>query len=454
MIKTLKKILLQFFKNRFYKKAPGPSQFDFIEDAPISDSSLNLDYALSLVKKYGAIIRLPSLRPEFLIADVDTFEYVLKSNAANYPKQALSYLRMRYFFGESFLLNSQEKWKKTRLIVNPAFHKNAFDYYAEKMVETSDEFISKWLSNTNQVWDFAKEIKLLSLKIAFTIFGNLTLNDTSLETLSIDFEKINKDCFSTPILSKYFYERINKLNINLQKLINERQKINPQFEDVLTLLTNKQIEGNTLSSSQILDEFKTIIVTGHETVASALSWVWYLLGNHPNYWQALKTELKEILKGKAPTYEDLPKLLLTKAIFLETLRLYPPVWCLQRTAQHEDIIKGYYIPKKSSLLLNIYALHRNPNYWSYPDQFIPERFYDNHYSFPEIAFLPFSFGSRTCVAQHIAITEGIIILARIAQKIDFNLVKPKRHPKMRAWISLTPDKIMVEVLNASQKPIQ
>ena len=112
----------------------------------------------------------------------------------------------------------------------------------------------------------------------------------------------------------------------VQEMIDNRRRDTRERNDLIGMLLAAQDDetGQGMSDRQVKDEVLTLLTAGHETGGAALSWTWYLLGQHPEIQEALFDELRGKLNGRNPTVADLPELPLTRATFEEALRLYPP----------------------------------------------------------------------------------------------------------------------------------
>jgi cytochrome P450 len=128
------------------------------------------------------------------------------------------------------------------------------------------------------------------------------------------------------------------------------------------------------------------------------------------------------LNGRAPAYDDLMKLRYSRMVVEESMRLYPPVWTMSRTAVNEDEIGGHYIPAGSEILIFPYITQRHPKWWPDAEVFRPERFApENSAARPRYAYLPFGAGPRTCVGLNFAMTEILAVLALILQRFRLRL---------------------------------
>jgi cytochrome P450 len=207
-------------------------------------------------------------------------------------------------------------------------------------------------------------------------------------------------------------------------LVARRRKEAPK-NDVLGLLLAAQDEesGAGMNDEQLKDEALTLLTAGHETAGAALSWCWYLLGAHPDIQEQFHAQVAANLEGRLPTAEDLPRIPLATAIFEESMRLYPPAWGMPRESIEADVIAGYPLPARSTLILSQHIIHRHPDFWERPDEFDPGRFLPGEpNNRPRFAYFPFGGGPRICIGNTFAMVEGPLALAALAQRFHFALV--------------------------------
>ena len=132
--------------------------------------------------------------------------------------------------------------------------------------------------------------------------------------------------------------------------------------------------GGGMTAKEVRDQVVTIFMAGHETTAQALAWTWYLLSLHPAAEAKLHDELRAVLGGRVPRYEDLASLRYTRMVIEESMRLYPPAHTMAREPIVTDHILGHRIPAGALVLIVPWLLHRKPSLWEYPDRFDPDRF--------------------------------------------------------------------------------
>jgi cytochrome P450 len=218
----------------------------------------------------------------------------------------------------------------------------------------------------------------------------------------------------------------------IYELVAARRQSGAQYDDLLSLLLHARDEetGMGLSDQELRDEALTIFAAGHETTANALAWTWYLLATHPEKKAHFHSEVDRVLQGRTPTADDLQHLPYTRAIFDESLRLYPPVPAIQRKTLAPTTLGGFTLPAQAIVLVGLYNLHRHPAFWPDPEQFQPERWLDGERQPVRGAYLPFGAGPRACVGTHFATMEGPLLMALIGSRYDMQLAQEEVEPEV------------------------
>jgi cytochrome P450 len=220
------------------------------------------------------------------------------------------------------------------------------------------------------------------------------------------------------------HKAVQVLRNHIGRFIDQRRNNPTGRNDFLSILLQaKDEDGQPMSDEQVMAECQILFVAGHETTATALSWTWYLLCKHPEWYQQVQQEVDRVLQGRTPTYADLAHLPCCLQVFKEAMRLYPPAYGLSRQALHDVEIDGYHILKNWFVLFAPYTLHRREEFFPEPERFDPERFTpEREKQLPRYAYLPFGAGPRICIGMHFAMMEGQLLLATLAQRVSFTLV--------------------------------
>jgi cytochrome P450 len=172
-----------------------------------------------------------------------------------------------------------------------------------------------------------------------------------------------------------------------------------------------------MSDQLLRDEALTLFLAGHETTANALAWSWHLLAANPEAEAALHAELDAVLAGRAPTADDLACLPYTRAVLAESMRLNPPAWAIGREPLEDFAVGGFRVRAGTVVLMSPWVTHRDPRWWPDPERFDPGRWTDEaEAERPRFAYFPFGGGPRKCIGEGFAWSEGMLVLATLAQR--------------------------------------
>jgi cytochrome P450 len=220
------------------------------------------------------------------------------------------------------------------------------------------------------------------------------------------------------------------------RIIEERRRSTADRADLMSVLLEARDAhtGAPLTDRQIHDEVISMMIAGHETTALVLSWAWSLLADNPAAERTLHGELGRVLGSRLPTLQDLSNLPYTLMVLQESMRLYPPVWFIARKTAAAGDVGGCYVPENVSVVISPYAIHRHPEFWSNPSEFDPGRF-SRGTQHPKYSYIPFGGGRHLCLGMHLALVEGHLLLAGIAQRY---VVRPmdQRPPQPQPAITL------------------
>jgi cytochrome P450 len=189
--------------------------------------------------------------------------------------------------------------------------------------------------------------------------------------------------------------------------------------DLLTaMLAMRDADGAALDDRSIRFEISGMFIGGKETTATALSWLLALLPRMPAVERRLVDEIDEVLAGRPPTADDLPRLRHVEATLQETMRCHPPVWVLfPRLATEDVILGGHAVARGTKVWISPYVTHHHPDVWPDPDAFAPERFLgDAAERRHPYAWLPFGGGPRLCIGSRFAMIEMQLAVVRLLQR--------------------------------------
>ncbi len=373
---------------------------------------------ISHTKLFGADV--------YMLNDPEMIREVLVTEAKNFHKSRGLRLARR-ILGNGLLTSEDDFHLRQRRLAAPAFHHKKIAAYARTMVAYAARTGERW--QPGQQVDMAKEMMRLTLAIAGkTLFdadvaGEADEIGAALTDAMHLFLRTSSPLY--PILSRLplpsnrrYAQAQKRLDQTVYRMIAEHRR-EAQRDDLLGLMLEAQDEeGGTgsMSDLQLRDESMTIFLAGHETTAIATTWTWYLLAQHPEVQQELRAELRRVLDGRLPDFEDLPQLVYTRRVLAEALRLYPPAYVIGREPVRDVQVGGYILPAGSTVFMSQYIMHRNPSYFPDPERFDPQRWTpEAEADRPKYSYFPFGGGPRVCIGEQFAWTEGILVLATLAQ---------------------------------------
>jgi cytochrome P450 len=206
--------------------------------------------------------------------------------------------------------------------------------------------------------------------------------------------------------------------------------------DVVSALLDASREPAGLTSREVHDHVLTLLLAGHETTASALTWALYLLSRHPWAQRQVQAEA-DALDGRAVSAAALPALRYTRAVITEAIRLYPPAWMIGRAVTDDLRLGGWHLPPGSVVAVSPLLLHRDPRWYPDPDRFDPGRWLGGHARPPRNAYLPFGTGPRSCIGEQFAWMEAVTVLAVLARSWTFRVAAGFR-PALGYQVTLRP----------------
>lgn len=383
-------------------------------------------------------IEFPYVRA-FLVNRPDLVERVLHDNYKAYGKQTRGYAALRQILGNGLLTSEGAFWLRQRRLAQPAFHRENLAGWGATMVKATRELADAWAPRmmSGERFDVHDDMMRLTLRIVGQTLLSTDLTSSASEVggaltslLRILTARASRlvswpDWVPTPANRLLVRERA-RLDAVVQTLIRQRRS-SGAGDDLLGMLMSATDAdtGEQMNDQQLRDELMTIVLAGHETTANALSWVFVMLGRHPDVEAKLRAELQTVLSGREPTTADAPKLVYTAAVLNETLRLYPPVWALARSCADGDVIGDVTLPKGSLVFFMPWLIHRRADVWPEPLKFDPERWLSGDKPKSRCAFMPFSSGPRKCIGDAFALLEGQLVLATLLQRVK---VKVEEQP--------------------------
>ncbi|OIW01576.1 hypothetical protein TanjilG_21156 [Lupinus angustifolius] len=433
-----------------------------IASAKLDDVSDLLGGALFLplfkwMNDYGPIYRLAAGPRNFVVvSDPAIAKHVLK-NYGKYAKGLVAEVS-EFLFGSGFAIAEGPLWTARRRAVVPSLHKRYLSIVVDRVFcKCAERLVEKLQTDALNGTAVNMEEK----------FSQLTLDVIGLSVFNYNFDALNKDspvieavytslkeaeARSTDLLPYWkigFLCKIIPRQIKAEKAVGVIRKavedliekckqiveaegeridvdeyVNDTDPSILRFLLASREE---VSSVQLRDDLLSLLVAGHETTGSVLTWTLYLLSKDSSALAKAQEEVDRVLQGRRPAYEDIKDLKFLTCCIMESLRLYPHPPVLIRRAQVPDELPGAYkVGAGQDIMISVYNIHHSSKVWDRAEEFLPERF-DLDGPMPnetntDFRFIPFSGGPRKCVGDQFALLEAIVALAIFLQNMTFELV--------------------------------
>ncbi|MBD2441406.1 cytochrome P450 [Nostoc sp. FACHB-110] len=394
-------------------------------------------------RKYGPIFKTNLIgRPTVVMVGPKAIEFVLSSHIEHFSWREGWPGTFKRLLGHSLFVQDGQEHRRNRRLIMPALHGPALANYLDVMNNITTSYLKKWEDKKEFTWFY--EFKQLTFDIASQLllgtnpgeectrqsklFTTLTNGLFSINPLPIPFTKFGKAIAAR-----------NQIIEDVRQVIQQRQQ-NPSKDAISLLLAAKDEDGNSLSSTELIDQAILLLFAGHETTTSMLTWLCVELARHPEILQRAREEqLKLATKGDL-NLEQLGQMPYLEQVLYEVERLHPPVGGGFRGVVKEFEFNGFYVPAGWQLLYSIAATHRLEEIYPEPERFDPERFSpqrQEHKQYP-FSLIGFGGGPRVCIGVAFAKMEIKIVAAHLLRSYDWEILPnqsletvrlPTNHPK-------------------------
>src|SRR6516164_1947101 len=339
-----------------------------------------------------ARVRLP-FTEAVLLHDPGAIKHVLVDNVSNYRKDPIQRRILAAGLKNGLLSVEGERWDIQRRTLAPLFARRTVTSFTDAMLRAADGLSDRWRSfEAGSTVDVAAELTLLTLNVlALTIFSDgIGSNfDAFRAGMNDYFGAIGRigvlDLMGAPdYVPRPGRKRLRQTMSYFEGVIDEiigarRRRLDQSTnadapDDLLTLLLRAldPATGRPMSLAEVRSNILTFLSAGHETTANTLAWSAFLLSQSPEWYAKVRDEADRELAGERSGLSE--RLVVTKAVIEEALRLYPPIAALSRISEHPDTLGSQSIGGGSLIVIAPYVLHRHRRLWDRPDIFDPSRF--------------------------------------------------------------------------------
>ncbi|MFS4493333.1 cytochrome P450 [Maribacter sp. 2308TA10-17] len=386
--------------------------------------------------------------PEFI-------KQILQKNHKKYHKSTLQTEDLAKYIGKGLLTSNGEHWRTHRRMVQPAFHKKKL----EGLISIMDTAICKELERIHD--GEVQDIYPLMGDLAFQVVAQSLFSRNDIQNEMAELKSITETNqvmlikeMRQPYMNWWFklsgainrhLEYSKEARDILNTIIQERIDNKVEKDDLLDMLLKARYEdGEPMSRNQLIDEVLILFTAGHETTANALSFTLFLLAQNKEVQAKSFETVSKVDLDNENHLENIVSLQYIKQCVEEGMRLYPPAYYIDRMSIEEDELGEHTIPKNVMILLAVYELHRDPDFWEKPEEFQPERFNpENKKDFSKY-YYPFGAGPRMCVGNNFAMYEMILVVARILKRYQIEL--HTKEVELDPLISLRPKEVFLKFI--------
>ena len=385
--------------------------------------------------------------------DSDLALLALQKQQKNFRKSAIQTKDLVKYVGKGLLTNEGEDWKTQRKLLQPTFYKKNIYSLLQIMKNTIEEELETL--PVSQKFDIFPFFSTLAFKVvAKSLFGD-AISDKEIETLQHITEEAQmmlvkelrqpykKWWFSLTGELKDKIQLTNEARELILNIINERKKLPSQNKDLLDLLLQSTYEdGSVMTENQLLDEILILFIAGHETTSNALTFTAQLVAQHKNTQAQINEEIEATSSKKSNNLREIiSSSTYLSAVLNESMRLYPPVYFIDRVNNKAFNYKDLTFKKDTTFLFSLYAMHRREDLWDQPLEFQPERFLQGeNYS---NQFFPFGAGPRKCIGNNFAMYEMLLVFHFLYKR--FEVIPEFETIEITPLISLKPKNAFVSL---------
>lgn len=381
-----------------------------------------------LYRAWMAEFRGPFIH-SFTCNDPALVDLILKKRPMDFPKSPRMAAGLQPLLGNSSFISNGKTWLHQRRIIDPAFEGGRLRQAFPAMWDAAQSGVARLATLADGApFDIEPHTSHIAADVIFRTLFSIPIEDATASQV-FDAFRDHQDAqpmvnlgglMALPRWARFHNRRVRGSARHIRGLI--RQLVDDRSAriaagtapaDLATkIMTTPDPEtGALFSGREMIDEVATFFLAGHETGASALAWALYLLSESPEWQEKLAAEAQAHL---TPDFAAIKALPLSRAVFREALRLYPPVAMTVRQCAHAETLRDRKAPRGAQLVLSPFHLHRHERLWDNPDGFDPARWdTENGKTCMREAYIPFSAGARACPGAGFAMVEGPLILSAI-----------------------------------------
>jgi cytochrome P450 len=405
-----------------------------------------------------------SRRSTLIVNDPELVRGILDDPSEVYPKSDLMVMALEPLIGNSIFVSSGATWRRQRRMIDPAFSHMRLGQAFGSMDAAVDDYERRLDEQAHSGTPFSLDLAMshltadvicrtvfstsLQSQVARDVFESFTLFERSVAQVQI--HRLILDAAWTRVPQKPQVEAAcRQIRMHLGSLLDSHLgAAEKSFDDIASaVVAARDLESaEGFTRDELIDQLGVMFLAGHETTASALTWVFYVLATQRDVLERMRTEVDAVVGAGPVLLEHTRRLGFIRNVFRETLRLYPPITFLPRVALARTRIGPYSVKRGALIMIAPWTIHRHHDYWDNPHAFDPDRFSPaRERDIVPGSYLPFGLGPRVCMGAGFATMEATLILARLVRRFDFELLDAARVRPVARLTTRPAEQIMCRV---------
>ena len=392
-----------------------------------------LAFLVHLAEAHGDVVELPLLTQDWLVLNhPDDVEALLVTHHASLQRDEFA-VYLRQVLGEGLLTSDGELWKRQRRLSATAFTPKRIKSYAAAMSAVTARGLDRVVPG--EIVRLHEVMARLTMEVVAEVLFGAGVTEEDVQRVSHAMTLMNRLLANSPEAAlrlptwvptpnhRAALAALRGLDALIHRIIEERRRGEPRDDLLSALLAAVDEDGSRMSDTQLRDETLTLFLAGHETTSLALTYALELLARHPEVRRRVEAEVDDVLGGRLPTADDVPRLALTERVIKEAMRLHPPAWIVGREVAKPIEIAGVAIAPGTQVMVSQWLVHRDPRWWPRPEAFDPDRFLPEvAKTRPRFAYFPFGGGPRVCIGNHFAMMEAVLMLSLVVSRFEVELL--------------------------------
>jgi len=381
-----------------------------------------------------------SRRSILLVNDPDIARDILTDPLDTFPKNDLMVGALEPLVGDSIFVSTGDRWRRQRAMIDPAFSHMRINTAFSSMAAAVDDYETTLDRRADSGERFSLDFAMSELTadvICRTIFSSTLASQTAYDVFEsfAEFERsvasvsLKQLILGRPWADVRQPDRVlaacERIRRHIGDLLDPRLAEQAgRRDDIASAVIDArdQESGDGFTREELIDQMGVFFLAGHETTASVLTWIFFILAARPDVAARLRDEVNDVVGSRDVTFADVKQLSYVRNVFREALRLYPPITFIPRVAAERTRIGPYTVKRGAMIMVSPWTAHRNESQWRNAEYFDPDRFDKASRGDDDTGVLmSFGLGPRVCVGAAFATIESGLILARLVRRYEFDV---------------------------------